>query len=218
MFTTILVTLVLYILFVLVIGELITLKVYGSIIDESTLEKFFMKNLLHYKEVHTFRSGIMLFGYFRDEPKEGEVTGRLNFSLPYISVNRNLLTKYHIQDLGTIPRWSRWSRILDRQVEIIRGMEKLQEVKEDAVIEAAGIFAKTDPVELHPEFVRGYTDMYRKDHPDHLISDASIVSYGENLFMQVKYQDGAMEEIPLEEYNQNLSNDLKASRAAAVTA
>lgn len=75
-----------------------TFTTYGWWIPEHHLDSFLEKNLTKYK-LNSFDSGIL-------SAFEG--------NLPYISILPfDLFAKWQINDVGTIPRWSKWSKALD---------------------------------------------------------------------------------------------------------
>lgn len=70
--------------------------VFGWFIDEEQLDAYLGK-YLEDAELNPFSKGGTLFS-----------------GLPrYVSRHRTLLTKWHIDEYGTVPRWSKWTKRLD---------------------------------------------------------------------------------------------------------
>lgn len=73
--------------------------VYGALIKKEYLDKYFAAHIDEYKEGH--KSGHILHGMFCS---------------PYISTGGGILAKYYVSNLGRIPRWSKWTKVLDEIV------------------------------------------------------------------------------------------------------
>jgi len=76
--------------------------VYGSLLKEDFLDQFFDSRIDTY-ELNQLTSYIM---------KE-----KANFRAPYIAIAKSFLSKWHINRVGCIPRWSKWSKRLDEKRE-----------------------------------------------------------------------------------------------------
>lgn len=75
-------------------------SVYGPLLSSEDLNSYFERNFGKYKELNFLNSDI-LSGYLYD--------------LPYVAKGSgSLLSKWHIEDWGRIPRWSGWSKELDK--------------------------------------------------------------------------------------------------------
>jgi len=90
---------------VLLMSSLPSLMIYGKPISEKTLDIFFRMSLLKYK-LNKFNTS-MFYG----------------FNLPYISsISFCIFAKWYVDDYGTIPRWSKWHKIInERHAELMKG-------------------------------------------------------------------------------------------------
>lgn len=86
-----------------VIFETSSIIVYGWLVSEKNLDYFLGKHLESYI-ANEFSKRTMLSGYQR--------------GLPYISkMPPTPLSKYHIDNHGRIPRWSKWTKKIDEKIE-----------------------------------------------------------------------------------------------------
>lgn len=75
-------------------------SVFGPSLKQSELEVFFGKHLEKYE--------------LNDIDDDAAKSQMWNMELPYIAKSSaTFLTKWPIGDIGTIPRWSKWSAVLD---------------------------------------------------------------------------------------------------------
>ena len=90
-----------------IINEVVACSVLGWFIPAKKLDDFFEKNLEDYKNefLNEERSSRMFYGIAVEDRALG---------LPYISRGPlPAIGKWYIQDMGRIPRWSKWSKELD---------------------------------------------------------------------------------------------------------
>ncbi len=81
-------------LLVLVLEGIVHKSVYGPLLNDEFLDKYFDKRWKNYTELNTYDSYII----------SGD---------PYLAVAPSFFTRWHISDIGCIPRWSKWSKALD---------------------------------------------------------------------------------------------------------
>ena len=93
---------------VVIINEVITLSVFGRLISTQKLNEFFEKNLQDYQDE-------FLTGERPNRMFYGIAVGNRELRLPFIAkVPMGTFTKWYIQGKGQIPRWSKWSKELDK--------------------------------------------------------------------------------------------------------
>lgn len=81
-----------------VISEPIHMAIFGRLLSQKTLNRFFDKHFDNYKNGH--KSSHILHGDFMND-------------LPFAARSQSILSKWYLNDYGTIPRWSPWSKRLD---------------------------------------------------------------------------------------------------------
>lgn len=87
------------IVFILVMTSLVSLSVYGRLISDSRLESLF----------NDVRVSDYRLNRYSDKIIWAKVTSHNFIAITGL----NLMGKYYINDIGTIPRWSKWTKIID---------------------------------------------------------------------------------------------------------
>lgn len=83
---------------VFLIVEGVHISVYGWMIDEAELDAYLGKHLED-AEMNPY-----------------SLNGTLFSGMPrYVARSQTFLTKWHIEGYGTIPRWSKWTEVLDKK-------------------------------------------------------------------------------------------------------
>lgn len=100
------------VLFALII-ELAQKSVLGKFIKEKDLDVYLSKYLPYAKINPYSKKGTML----GEMPK-------------YVALFPSVLTKWHIEDYGTIPRWSKWSKRLDEKREFLLKQEPIKSLSD----------------------------------------------------------------------------------------
>lgn len=100
------------ILFHMLVDTLTSWSVFGPILSEEKLDKFFKEQALEWTDIDY--SGDLLH-WIKFKHKHPEKTG-VNHS-HFIAKHRTgrLLSKYWIDEIGQVDRWSKWSRKIDRR-------------------------------------------------------------------------------------------------------
>lgn len=103
MFLSLLLSVGLPIALFFIVLEVANRIVYGALITETNLDAFFEKNLKEYSHLNPLSETILSTDW--------------RLSLPFISHTSGwfpvFTSKYYINDFGTIPRWSKWTKVLD---------------------------------------------------------------------------------------------------------
>ena len=92
----------------LILNEIIAYSVLGWFIPAKKLNDFLEKNLEDYRDefLSEGRSARMFYGI---------ALGDRDLGLPFIAKGPlPVLCKWYIHDMGRIPRWSKWSKELDK--------------------------------------------------------------------------------------------------------
>lgn len=191
-------------------------SVFGKHLSEEALDDLLAGELKYYSLTDFSEWNTLLFGWKDNGP------------LPYLTCGtKSLTSKWSVggtsSQSGTIPRWSKWSRILDdhraklieeNRINMVRQFENPE--PDTTAVRQDGVTVETEEARIASpmftatsEFVRGYTDQYKLDNPGRAaeIINAQVVRYGEDIesyYVEVKYNDGSFEEIPLAEYNSRI--------------
>ncbi len=92
------------------IDEFTSRAVYGPFVKEEELDEYFPKKWEEYRAHGA--SDRLIFG-------QG--------TLPYLSRSRGVLWAWYIDDIGRIPRWSKWGKKLDELYAEMRPVKKLSD-------------------------------------------------------------------------------------------
>ena len=99
MILTFIITVVIVFIIFRVTEEIAHRSVFGKPLDEVTLDRFFETTFDKYDKLNGYSTNILI----RTD----------NWDAPYIAINRSPTQKWYIQDLGTIPKKSKWTKKLD---------------------------------------------------------------------------------------------------------
>lgn len=83
---------------IFLIVESVHISVYGWPIDEDELDMYLDKHLDKAEMNPYSQNGTLFSGMPR-----------------YVARSQSFLTKWHIEGYGTIPRWSKWTEVLDKK-------------------------------------------------------------------------------------------------------
>ena len=87
--------------FFAVVVELTHISVFGKLRKEAWLNGYFIEGLDDYDNLIGGDKHILVYDYDK------------SVRVPFIAKSNSTLSKWYIQDIGTIPRWSKWSKKLD---------------------------------------------------------------------------------------------------------
>ncbi len=93
--------------------------VYGKFISEEDLDKFFGKNIEKYGRLNPYTESIFCSNEIGDD-------------LPYIAKKKSMFFGWIIEDNGIIPRWSKWTSILNKEHGKLlkeRGFKNIHDIK-----------------------------------------------------------------------------------------
>lgn len=88
-----------WLVFMIVVFEVIGRVIFGKFIEEKDLDAYLLKYLSEYKLNDC------------DDPGRNQMFS--NYELPYISVHTTFMSRWYIEKLGRIRRWSKWTKIIN---------------------------------------------------------------------------------------------------------
>lgn len=91
---------IIIIFWIFICNELMNLHFHGKFISDEKLESFLGKYLQDYELNECSKQPDMLW----------------NVRLPYITKIGSVFSKWKIYDSGMVPRWSKWSKEIDKKV------------------------------------------------------------------------------------------------------